>query len=257
MNYEFEKLHNFRDLGGLVGNEGRKVLPHRLLRSGNLAKLNEHDVSVLQDTYHLRHVIDLRKHEETINDPDVDVPGSDYFALDFFAADEEGKATGSSNQLQAMRTKDEAQQMMKGLYASFITDPVVRKRIREILQLLLATPEGATLWHCSAGKDRAGITAAVILTILGVTKADIMADYEATNKLRGNANEEILASLKKQGLTDEMLEAVETALCVDPEYLEICFTTAEKEYGSFEQYIIKGIGFDESQWQQLRELYLE
>lgn len=76
----------------------------------------------------------------------------------FFAADEEGKATGSSNQLQAMRNKDEAQQMMKSLYASFITDPVVRKRIREILQLLLATPEGATLWHCSAGKDRAGIT---------------------------------------------------------------------------------------------------
>lgn len=97
MNYEFEKLHNFRDLGGLVGDEGRKVLPHRLLRSGNLAKLNEHDVSILQDTYHLRHVIDLRTHEETINDPDVDVPGSDYLALDFFAADEEGKATGSSN----------------------------------------------------------------------------------------------------------------------------------------------------------------
>ena len=63
MNYEFEKLHNFRDLGGLVGDEGRKVLPHRLLRSGNLAKLNEHDVSILQDTYHLRHVIDLRTHE--------------------------------------------------------------------------------------------------------------------------------------------------------------------------------------------------
>ena len=83
MNYEFEKLHNFRDLGGLIGLGGNKVLPHRLLRAGSLANLTEHDVNILQNTYHLRHVIDLRTHDETIDDPDVHIPGTDYLALDF------------------------------------------------------------------------------------------------------------------------------------------------------------------------------
>lgn len=257
MNYEFEKLHNFRDLGGLIGLGGNKVLPHRLLRAGSLANLTEHDVNILQNTYHLRHVIDLRTHDETIDDPDVHIPGTDYLALDFFPVRENDKATGSFEQLKAMRTKDEAKQMMKGLYASFITDSFVRKQIREILQVLITTPEGATLWHCSAGKDRAGITAAVILTILGVSKEDIMADYEATNKLRSDINKEILTGLNAKGLTKDMIEAVDMALCVAPEYLETCYLIAQEEYGSFEKYIINGIGFDESQWQQLRELYIE
>ena len=39
MNYEFEKLHNFRDLGGLVGDEGRKVLPHQVVEIGNFGKV--------------------------------------------------------------------------------------------------------------------------------------------------------------------------------------------------------------------------
>lgn len=256
MNNEFEKLHNFRDLGGLIGADGRKVRAHRLLRSGNLAHLTENDVQLLANVYQLRHVVDLRTKSEIETEPDVPVPGADYCSLDFFPVNEANKATGSADQLQAMRRKEETQQMMRGLYASFITDQGVREKIKEILQLLLDTPEGATLWHCFAGKDRAGITAAVILTILGVSKDDVMADYEATNQSRKQANEEILNQLKAQGMDDEMLEAVEAALCVDPAYMEICYQTAEEKFGSFENYIIDGIGFSQESWQALRDLYL-
>ena len=75
MGYEFEKLYNFRDLGGLVGAEGRKVRKHRLLRSGNLAELTAHDVEVLQNVYQLRNIADLRTKAETEQDPDVAGPG--------------------------------------------------------------------------------------------------------------------------------------------------------------------------------------
>lgn len=257
MDNEFEKLYNFRDLSGLIGADGRKVQGRRLLRSGNLAHLTEKDIWLLENVYQLRHVVDLRTKSEIESEPDVSVPGANYCSLDFFPTNEATKATGSADQLQAMRSKEETQRMMRGLYASFITDKGVQKKIKEILELLLNTQEGATLWHCFAGKDRAGITAAVILTILGVSKDDVMADYEATNRSRKQANEEILAHLKAQGMDNEMLEAVETALCVDKDYMEICYRTAEEKFGSFENYITEGIGFDRASWQNLRDLYLE
>lgn len=146
---------------------------------------------------------------------------------------------------------------MRKLYSSFITDAGVCLKLREILQILLNTPQGSTLWHCFAGKDRAGITAAVILTILGVKKIEIFADYEATNQMRKKENEEILARLSKQNISKEMLEAIEVALCVDKAYLEICYQIAQEQYGSFEAYIINGIGFKISEWQLLRNMYLE
>ena len=253
----FEKLYNFRDLGGMTGANGCRVVKHRLLRSGNLAHLTENDINILVNNYHVRHVVDLRTKGETVSEPDIEVPGADYLALDFFEVKEINQATGSGEQLQTMRSKEETQQMMKGLYASFITNENVHKKINEVLQLLLNTPQGATLWHCFAGKDRAGIVAAVILTILGVSKEDIMKDYEATNQMRRKANDEILEQLRAQNMDDEAIEAVKVALCVDPDYLEICYKTAEKEYGSFENYIIEGVGFNVEQWQNLRRMYLE
>ena len=66
----------------------------------------------------------------------------------------------------------------------------------ELLQLLLNTEEGSTLLHCFAGKDRTGISAAVILTILGASKDDIAADYLKTNQLRKKENEELLGQLR-------------------------------------------------------------
>lgn len=60
MEYTFEALHNFRDLGGLIGADGRKIQMKRLLRSGNLAHLTPKDVNALTNDYHLRHIIDLR-----------------------------------------------------------------------------------------------------------------------------------------------------------------------------------------------------
>lgn len=257
MTYTFDKLYNFRDLGGHIGNNGRPIKKGRLLRSGNLASLTEKDVETLKTTYNLKNIIDLRTRSEKEKDPDVEVPGTIYYDFDFFQGSDDVLATGSSNQLQSLRTITQVNDMMKNLYSSFITDAGVCLKLREILQILLNTPQGSTLWHCFAGKDRAGITAAVILTILGVNKTDIFADYEVTNQMRKKENEEILDRLSKQNISEEMLEAIEVALYADKAYLAISYQSAQEQYGSFEAYIINGIGFKTSEWELLRNMYLE
>lgn len=254
--YEFSKLDNFRDLGGMKTQDGRTVAPKRLLRAGELSKVTAEDVKILTDMFRLSNIIDLRTENEKKASPDVEIPETNYIALDFFEGEDKGQATGSAEQLKQMQNVEQIHQMMKKLYASFITSEKVRRKLYEFLQILLRTTKGATIFHCFAGKDRTGISAAVILTVLGVSKENIMADYLKTNVLRRRANEEVLAQLKAVNAAKEIQEAVGAALCVEREYLEICYETAEKEYGSFGQYISEGIGLQADEWEKLQDMYL-
>lgn len=256
MNYEFEKLDNFRDLGGLKTRDEKTVAYGRLLRSGELSGVTEKDIKILTNELHLSNIVDLRTVNEKEASPDVEIPGVKYIALDFFAGENKGQANGSEEQLKRMQNVEQIHQMMKELYSSFITSENVRGKLYTFLQILLNTQEGSTIFHCFAGKDRTGISAAVILTVLGVSKEDILSDYLETNVLRQKANEKILTQLRAANVPEEMEEAVGAALCVEREYLEICYEMAEKEYGSFEKYISEGIGLKEDEWNTLRAMYL-
>ena len=184
MEQEFQKLANFRDLGGLKGADGKAVRKKRLLCSGELSKVTEDDIKTLKECYHLYNIVDLRTKNERNSAPDIEIPGTVYHALDFFQGEDDGQATGSAEQLQQMQSKEQVDRKMKQLYASFVVSAGARQKMYELLQLLLNTEEGSTLIHCFAGKDRTGISAAAILTVLGVSKDDIAADYLKTNQLR-------------------------------------------------------------------------
>lgn len=256
MEQRFSSLDNFRDLGGLSVAGGKVIAPRRLLRSGDLSKLTEEDTTLLRKEYNLINVVDLRTEHERLEAPDRKIPDTRYFSLDFFPGDGLEKSTGSKEQLKNMQSEEQIYKIMTELYASYITDKSVKKKLYDFLQLLLQTENGSTLFHCYAGKDRTGITAAVTLTVLGVSKEAIIEDYLESNILRRKVNEAIICSLKEAGMPESMQKAVNAALCVKQQYLEISFEAADTEYGSFDKYISEGIGFEEHEWEKLRKMYL-
>lgn len=256
MKHHFTNLDNFRDLGGISVGGGKKIAPMRLLRSGELSKLTEGDIRLLQVEYYIRNIVDLRTKNERLESPDRMIPNTRYYALDFFPNASGEKSTGSEEQLKHMQNAAQIHRNMEELYVSYITDINVRKKLNEFLQVLLHTEKGATLFHCYAGKDRTGITAAVILTVLGASKSAVFEDYLKTNVLRQNVNRKIVDSLKESGQPQAMQEAVLAALCVEQRYLELSYETADKGYGSFEKYITEGIGLKEREWAELRNMYL-
>ena len=205
--------------------------------------MTEDDIKTLKECYHLYNIVDLRTKNGRNSAPDIEIPGTVYHALDFFQGEDDGQATGSAEQLQQMQSKEQVDRKMKQLYASFVVSAGARQKMYELLQLLLNTEKGSTLIHCFAGKDRTGISAAAILTVLGVSKDDIVADYLKTNQLREKENEELLGELRAAKVLESMLEAVHEALCVRREYLETSYEAAEQKYESFERYILEGIGF--------------
>lgn len=232
---------NFRDLGGITGAGGRKIAPRRLLRSGELVGLSPEDARILADDYDLRCVIDLRGAAERELKPDELPPAADYYAIDLMK-DIAPHAPGHKQISELLDAPGAMDDFMLLAYALLVEDADARAGLRRLVELLAGVREGAGLFHCFAGKDRAGTAAAVCLTILGVSREDIFRDYLRTNELRAESNRIMLAEARAEGADEHKLAAIETAIGVKPAFLEHAYTLAERDYGSFENYIREGIG---------------
>lgn len=255
--YEFTTLVNFRDLGGLTGAEGKKVKPRRLLRSAKLADLPPEDVALLENTYQLRNIFDLRGEDETKKQPDMPFAAAAYHNLDIMR-DMASKNAGMEAMFSAEnRTPEKDAEGMRFFYSMMVTDEHARSCWRSFLDVLLAQESGSALFHCFVGKDRTGMAAAIILTALGVSWEDIMADYMVTNELRRADNERIFNEMRAEGKTENEIACMRVAFGAQESFLQSAHDTAVKEYGSFEAFLREGLGLTDAETARLREMYLE
>ena len=117
--------------------------------------------------------------------------------------------------------------------------------------------EGPTLFHCTAGKDRAGFAAAITLIALGVPKEVAINDYMKTNAFTADRIDDMLDQIKLMSLFQADVEILRPLLGVEQEYIETAFKTAEQTYGSLENYIREGLEISDEEIIELRSLLLE
>ena len=190
-------IQNMRDLGGLRTADGRKIRPNMLIRSAQLAQ------AVGEDLEHVAAVIDLRTIKEREEMPDL-VYSCRYLPMPVF---EEFKP-GVSHE-------EEAEQAPKLPDMAVLYGILVRNYMDSFRNILTAImqhdfSEGAILWHCTEGKDRCGITTAMILELLGVDRDTIMEDYLKTNLVnlpKAAAIREKLAAERGQEFADSVYQA--------------------------------------------------
>ncbi|GII76331.1 phosphotyrosine protein phosphatase [Sphaerisporangium rufum] len=197
---------NVRDLGGLPTAGGGTTRFGQIMRSDNLQGLSETDVRRLVDELKLRDVVDLRSNAEVHLEgpgpltrvPEVSVHHLTLFAEGGRHTDVEADTAGARDvridaarvlPWQGRREEDEAEIRVLGFYYAYLRD-----RPDSVLAALrvLAHGEGAALVHCAAGKDRTGVVCALALSVAGVTREAIVADYTAT----GERMEPLLSRLR-------------------------------------------------------------
>ena len=113
------------------------------------------------------------------------------------------------------------------------------------------------MFHCTAGKDRAGFAAAITLIALGVSKEKVIDDYMKTNIFTADRIDEMLDQIKLMSLFQADVEVLRPLLGVEQEYIETAFKTAEEKYGSLENYIREGLEISDQEIIELRSLLLE
>jgi protein-tyrosine phosphatase len=250
---------NARDLGGLATEAGQKVSPGRVLRSDALSQLTDDDVAALS-ALGLRTAIDFRSAAEVADaGPDRLPGGAAAIALPVEAGDLEEfieVMTGGDHGRQRELLGDgRAARFMAGINRQFVADAGHRAQFGRALHLIADAGRQPVLFHCTAGKDRTGWMAAIVLTALGVPRDTVIADYLASNDHVWPSYQPIVQALADAGrLADP--ELVRPLLVQDPAYLGAAFDEADAEYGSFGAFLARGLDFTVDDVRRLRETLL-
>ena len=120
----------------------------------------------------------------------------------------------------------------------------------------LIDEDGPTLFHCTAGKDRAGFAAAITLIALGVSKEDVIKIHE-TNIFTKDKIDEMIDKIKLMSLYQADAEILRPLIGVERIYIETAFKTAEEKYGSLENFIREGLNISDEEIQILRNKFVE
>ncbi len=235
---------NLRDLGGWQAAGGLRVRFGQVFRSASLGQLTEADVATLAATG-LRSVVDLRGEGERRHAPSnlAALPGVVVHKLPI-----DPSLGASLRDIAAAReaTGEDAMVLMRRAYAAYALD--WPHRYAAMFDLLLQEAQRPLLFHCTAGKDRTGFGAALLLTALGVGQEEIRADYLATNRLW--AGDPQLSALLPPAVAEVLLR-------VHGELLDAAFAAIRAAHGSVDAYFAQRIGLDTERRERLRAALLD
>lgn len=255
---------NCRDIGGIATKFG-VIETHRLIRCGKLDRIDSDDIYTLQQLP-LKRVIDLRTNAEIANCPDVLIDGvqakhipiisATTFGISYETSD--GKTIADKLQAGIVRMQSRGETPLKHmeiLYASFVSDKFCRNGYGSFLKALANEPtNGATLWHCSQGKDRVGTCTALLLHCLGASKDSIFADYMLTNEqMQENING--IVNKISPFVSEERLQLVLSMLYVNEKFLQTFFDKIDEFFGNTDSFL-NACGITPTDIEKLRTNYI-
>ncbi|WP_294308067.1 tyrosine-protein phosphatase [uncultured Sphingomonas sp.] len=236
---------NFRDLGGYRTADGRTVKWGLLYRSGQMHDLTPADYVTLQKLG-IRTVCDFRDTRERTTEPTLWPAGqtpkvlSDDYALDMSAM----KIPGDP----ASWTHEQVVTAMSATYPKLLDQ--FNGQYRRMFAGLLAG-DVPLAFHCTAGKDRTGVAAALLLTALGVPRATIVDDYLLSNRHMAPMPAHPTGFWAKLSP-----EAARTFAGVDRRYMDAVFAVTDRHPGGTMGYLKDELGLDAAKIAKLRALYL-
>ncbi|MBU6371185.1 MAG: tyrosine-protein phosphatase [Alphaproteobacteria bacterium] len=249
---------NLRDLGGYVTADGRsRVKWGEIYRSGALSSLTDDDYRALMPLG-IASVVDLRSTDERRKEPTTWRAGAvDAYAKDYVS-------DGERSLFAALMAPGATPEMVKAAMAGFYRQMPEQfaDQYAEIFHRLAGRDE-ALLFHCTAGKDRTGLAAALVLIVLGVPRETVRADYELTDravdfmaqfKAQPNPAPETDSYAFLRRLPPEMVMPLMRA---DPAYLDAALAQIEQQYGSVTAYVKKRLGVTDAEIAAMRARLLE
>jgi len=248
---------NFRDFGGYRTADGKQqVRWGELYRSGSLARLTDDDYAAVA-RLRIAAVVDLRALSERAAEPTRWRGGTiDAYAKDYIS--DTDQALGK-----VLMSPGVSPQAVQAAMAEFYRQMPEQfaDQYAEIFHRLAARNQ-PLLIHCTAGKDRTGLAAALVLLTLGVQRETVLSDYALTDQaasLMAAASAQPPASGEDPYAFLRRLPAtlVTPLMRADPAYLQAAFARIEADYGSVDAYVQKRLGVTNAELALLRARLLE
>ncbi len=229
--------HNIRDLGGYAAAGGNETKWRAALRGDGLARLSAGDRAMLLGEG-LRTVIDLRSTHEMRAEPNPfeGHPNVWFHNIPLFGAlapiEAVSSATGRFDMAERYREAVDRCQA----------------QIAEVITTIAAAEDGVVLFHCTAGKDRTGIIAALLLSLAGVDDDTIVNDYAMTATVAAPLLDRLRAEALARGGSPELIESFLTS---EPMTMRILLDHVAQAHGGTAAYL-SSIGLDRSTLEALK-----
>jgi protein tyrosine/serine phosphatase len=236
---------NLRDVGGLPVAGGGSVRPRTLLRSGSLRQLSPADAATLVAEFGLRTVVDLRTPEE------LAVDGPSNLAKAGVATAHLPLISDVDDAVLKAQGDTDAVRVLTDAYQAFLDRR--GEHLVTAARLVAWTGSGSVLVHCAAGKDRTGVTIAVLLDAVGVERAAVLADYDATNEVIADVLASLVAALGDESMISRVPLAMKRA---QPDALRAVLDRMDRDYGGAAGWL-RSHGFDDTELDLLRHRLVE
>ncbi|CAN7214495.1 tyrosine-protein phosphatase [Phenylobacterium sp. LjRoot219] len=246
---------NFRDIGGYRSADGRQVRWGRIYRSGVMNGLTEADMRYLSDLG-IQAVCDFRSKQERTSEPNAFLKagaGPAVVATDYDMMSMAGMAHVTTRQ-EAIDTFATAYVEFVDMLTPHYTDMFARLKRGETLA-----------FNCSAGKDRTGMAAALILSVLGVPRETVVADYGLTQVYTPPSMYlSKVAQAPSAGVPDEHAKAfarmprdvIEVMLGSDPAVMSKALAAIDRKFGGPVALSKAKFGLSDADVVELRRIYL-
>jgi protein-tyrosine phosphatase len=256
--FRISSMPNLRDAGGHRTAGGGLMRAGLLYRSDHPGQRSPDEAEALAGLG-IKVVYDLRTEAERVMQPCERIPGATHVTIDVMADDQNAapvqllRVLANPPAAEAVLGKGRAVAMFINVYRSVVSLPSAREGFRRLYGGLRDDAQLPALFHCTTGKDRTGWACAALQTLLGVSSADVLEDFLASNhyvlpKYRGH-----IEAFVAGGGDAELLVPV---LSVRPEYLEAAFEEVRSAYGSIEGYFALGLGLDARAQQALHDRFV-
>ncbi|MFI8965147.1 tyrosine-protein phosphatase [Streptomyces sp. NPDC053493] len=249
---------NLRDLGTLPLGEGRSVREGLVFRSGQLDRLDPAESVVT--ALGIRTVVDFRTAAERAERPDRVPPGGRVIVADVLADYLATSGLPPAARLKTLLSDPalaeehlgggRAQAAFTRTYRAFVTSDSARASYRAFLTELADPSSGPLLFHCTAGKDRTGWAATIVLALLGADEETVTAEYLSVNPGVREAFAPLIEGFTAQGGDPDLALAL---IGVVPEYLEAALDEVAVRHGSMEKYVREGLGVPDEVTDLIRE----
>lgn len=251
----FDNMHNFRDLGGFNGFKGQSVKWGMIYRADKISGLSEQDQHYLE-RLQIKKIIDFRSDEERSNSPHSLLPHSRIVI-------EALPVTVEAAQIEKVTARLQQENVTAEDMALFLIE-ANREMIerftpiyKQWLHGLLEDCSYPLVFHCTAGKDRTGLAAALLLRVLGVAPDHVMQDYLATNTYTGTRVEQIVHHINEMTMHQVNEDVIRMLFKVQSRFLNEAYKSIDEHYGDFANYVDIGLGFGDAECERLRQLLLE
>ena len=202
--------------------------------------------------------IDLRAPEEVKQAPDKLPQTASYYHLPVFKSDETDASHSDEEIMSRILKPGNGYQHMLDVYRRMVEVPTAKAAYQRMFELLLSNnPTQASLFHCTAGKDRTGMAAYLILSALQVPEETILKDYLLTNKATQSFREQWLQMLRDKGENEVVVENRRALGSVSVDYLNQTIDLINTNYGNVQNYLTEYFDLSPTDLKQLQQLYLD